>query len=191
MRHLFGKILPLFTARLRFSRAIQGSNMNKRRFLAMGAVGAGALVQTHAATPNARKGTGLLTVSGATARSNCGALDPALDQLLVKHKAAFDRAWEFDAAMLARLPAQTIQPTLEYDAKVHKLAGPALSAVVEAAGGRACLPDDRGHHARRCADGPGRAGPAVGLVRRRPVGCVQGQTAQGALRPVSLGPVCH
>ena len=108
--------------------------MNKRRFLTMGAVGTGALVQTHAATPNAPKGTGLLTVSGAIGRSNRGALDPALDQLLVKHKAAFDRAWEFDAAMLARLSSLSIQPTLEYDAKVHKLADPALSAVVEAAG---------------------------------------------------------
>jgi hypothetical protein len=36
--------------------------------------------------------------------------------------------------MLARLPAVTIQPTLEYDAKVHKLNGPLLSSVVEAAG---------------------------------------------------------
>ena len=31
-------------------------------------------------------------------------------------------------------PAVTIQPTLEYDAKVHKLSGPLLSSVVEAAG---------------------------------------------------------
>ena len=77
--------------------------MEKRRFLALGAAGAGALVQAHAAPSNARKGTGLLTVSGAITRSNRGALDPALDQLLVKHKAAFDRAWEFDAAKLARL----------------------------------------------------------------------------------------
>ena len=93
--------------------------MEKRRFLALGAGCVGALVQAHAVPSNARKGTGLLTVSGAISRSNRGALDPALDQLLVKHQASFDRAWEFDAAMLARLPAQTIQPTLEYDAKVH------------------------------------------------------------------------
>ena len=49
---------------------------------------------------------------------------------MVKHGAKFDRAWEFDAAMLARLPTVTIQPTLEYDAKTHKLSGPLLSSVV-------------------------------------------------------------
>ncbi len=53
---------------------------------------------------------------------------------MVKHGARFDRAWEFDGAMLARLPSVTIQPTLEYDAKVHRLRGPLLSSVVEAAG---------------------------------------------------------
>ena len=53
---------------------------------------------------------------------------------MVKHGAKFDKAWQFDAAMLVRLPAVTIQPTLEYDAKVHKLSGPLLSTVVEAAG---------------------------------------------------------
>jgi hypothetical protein len=59
---------------------------------------------------------------------------------MVKHGAKFDKAWEFDAAMLARLPAVTIQPTLEYDAKPHKLSGPLLSAVVEAAGVAAGAP---------------------------------------------------
>jgi len=49
-------------------------------------------------------------------------------------RAKFDKAWQFDAAMLARLPVVTIQPTLEYDAKLHKLSGPLLSSVVEAAG---------------------------------------------------------
>ena len=34
--------------------------------------------------------------------------------------------------MLARLPAVTIQPTLEYDAKPHKLSGPLLSSVMGA-----------------------------------------------------------
>ena len=53
---------------------------------------------------------------------------------MVKHKVAFAKAWEFDAAMLAKLPAVTIQPTLEYDARPHKLSGPLLAAVVGAAG---------------------------------------------------------
>ena len=53
---------------------------------------------------------------------------------MVKHTSQFDKAWQFDDAMLARLPAVTITPTLEYDAKPHRLSGPLLSTVVEAAG---------------------------------------------------------
>ena len=108
--------------------------MNKRRFLVAGALGAALQGQARTADPGARTGTGLLTVTGAIARRNRGPLDPALDQLLVKHGAKFERAWEFDAAMLARLPNVTLQPTLEYDAKTHRLRGPLLSSVVEAAG---------------------------------------------------------
>jgi hypothetical protein len=108
--------------------------MDKRQFLVVGALGAALPLQAAAPPAGARTGPGLLTVTGAIGRSNRGALDPALDVLMVKHKLAFDKAWEFDAAMLARLPAVTIQPTLEYDAKPHKLSGPLLGAVVGAAG---------------------------------------------------------
>ena len=108
--------------------------MDKRQFLLAGAIGAAWPLQAAPAPSGARTGPGLLTVTGAIGRSNRGPLDPALDQLMVKHKLAFDKAWEFDAAMLARLPAVTIQPTLEYDAKPHKLSGPLLGAVVGAAG---------------------------------------------------------
>ena len=109
--------------------------MNKRQFVAAGVVGAAALpLRAGAAQSPARAGHGILTVTGAIVRSNRGPLDPALDQLMVKHGAKFDKAWQFDAAMLARLTAVTIQPTLEYDAKPHKLSGPLLSSVVEAAG---------------------------------------------------------
>ena len=108
--------------------------MNKRHFLAATAFGVALPLPAGAAQPGARTGLGILTVAGAMARSNRGPLDPALDQLLAKHGAKFDKAWQFDAAMLARLPAVTIQPTLEYDAKVHKLSGPLLTAVVEATG---------------------------------------------------------
>ncbi len=108
--------------------------MDKRRFLLAGSLAAVAPSLPAAGASSARTGPGLLTVTGAITRSNRGALDPALDQLLVKHGRTFDKAWEFDAAMLARLPAVTIQPTLEYDAKPHKLSGPLLAAVVGAAG---------------------------------------------------------
>lgn len=113
--------------------------MHKRHFLTA-SVGAALPWPARAAVPSARKGPGLLTVAGAIGRRNRGALDPALDQLMVKHKTSFDRAWEFDAAMLAALPAVSVQPTLEYDEKPHRLSGPLLSAVLAAAGVSASAP---------------------------------------------------
>ena len=114
--------------------------MDKRRFLIAGAAALLARPSLAAGPANARTGPALLTVAGAIGRGNRGPLDPALDQLLVKHGRSFDKAFEFDAAMLARLPATTIQPTLEYDAKPHKLSGPLLAAVVGAAGVAANAP---------------------------------------------------
>ena len=108
--------------------------MDKRRFLIAGMAGSGLPLAAFAAPAPAPKGPGLLTLTGAIGRSNRGPLDPALDQLMAKHGARFDQAWVLDAAMLARLPAVSIQPTLEYDAKPHKLTGPLLSSVAEAAG---------------------------------------------------------
>jgi hypothetical protein len=110
--------------------------MDKRRFLALTSL-AGLAPAVHAAlNPPARStsGPGLLTVSGAIGQGNRGPIDPALDQMMVKHKVAFDRAHVFDAAALQRLVAVQIRPTLEYDAKVHALSGPLLSTVLEAAG---------------------------------------------------------
>ena len=108
--------------------------MNQRRFLLAGALGAVVVPSIAAGASSARTGAGLLTVTGAIARSNRGPLDPVLDQLMVKHGRTFDKAWEFDAAMLARLPAVTIRPTLEYDAKPHQLSGPLVASVLGAAG---------------------------------------------------------
>ena len=107
--------------------------MNQRRFLLAGALGAVVVPSFAAGASSARTGAGLLTVTGAIARSNRGPIDPVLDQLMVKHGRTFDKAWEFDAAMLARLPVVTIQPTLEYDAKPHKLSGPLVASVLGAA----------------------------------------------------------
>lgn len=108
--------------------------MDKRQFLVAGALGATVPLRVRASPSTVRTGPGLLTVAGSISRSNRGPLNPALDQLMVKHGITFDRAREFDSAMLARLPSVTIQPTLEYDAKTHKLSGPLLSAVVGAVG---------------------------------------------------------
>ena len=108
--------------------------MNKRHFLGTTAL-AGLLPALHAqAAEPTRKGPGLLTISGATAKSNRGPVDPALDQLMVKHGVKFDKAFVVDAEALGRLPVVRIKPTLEYDAKPHALAGPLLTSVLELAG---------------------------------------------------------
>lgn len=108
--------------------------MNKRHFLGTAAL-AGLLPAVPAlAADAARQSPGLLTVSGAIGKANRGAVDPALDQLLVKHGVKFDKAYVFDAEALRRLPVVRIKPTLEYDAKPHSLAGPSLISVLEAAG---------------------------------------------------------
>ena len=79
-------------------------------------------------------GPTLLTISGAITQSNRGALDATIDQMMGKHGIQFDKAYALDAAALARMPAVTIKPTLEYDSKPHTLKGPLLTTVLAAAG---------------------------------------------------------
>ena len=107
--------------------------MKKREFLGAALAGGAlpGLAGAAAATPG---GPVLLTVSGAIRRPNRGALDPALDQMMAKQKIAFTQAHALDFAALARLPAHTIRPTLEYDGKPHTLRGPRLAAVLALAG---------------------------------------------------------
>ncbi|VVD61250.1 molybdopterin-dependent oxidoreductase [Pandoraea morbifera] len=113
--------------------------MKKRDFLA-GAVALGASVPALAkpgresAQSGAFASTPLVTISGAIAHRNRGPVDPALDQLFHKQLVKFDGAFAFDFGMLSRLPAQTIRPTLEYDAKPHTLRGPRLTDVLSVVG---------------------------------------------------------
>lgn len=105
--------------------------LDKRHFLAA----AGVLPVLGLAAPVRRRGApALITVAGRIARSNRGPSDPLLEPLLKKHGVAFDQAFTFDAAALARLPSESLEPTLEYDAKPHRLAGPLLSSVLAEAG---------------------------------------------------------
>ena len=110
--------------------------MKKRDFLAVTAVGASILPSQIFAqqTPTNLRTPVLLTVTGAIGKGNRGALDSALDQMMVKQKISFDKAFVFDFAAIAALPRIEINPTLEYDGKVHKLSGPVLTDVVRAAG---------------------------------------------------------
>lgn len=107
---------------------------SKRGFLAT--LGAASLLpgRRAGAEPASASTPGLLTVTGAIGRTNRGAFDPVLDQMMMKHGVKFERAYEFDATTLQRLPAVTIKPTLEYDGKQHTLEGPLLTTVLDAIG---------------------------------------------------------
>lgn len=114
--------------------------MKKRQFLgtaALAGLSAAALPSRAAATV---AGPALLTITGAISKPNRGKLDPARDVMMAKQKISFDKAYAFDYAALAALPAISIKPTLEYDAKPHTLHGPLLLDVVQAAGAQ--LKDD-------------------------------------------------
>jgi hypothetical protein len=114
--------------------------MNKRKFLktaitgAAAAIGATSLISHAQDGPKASAGPILLTVSGLIGAGNRGALDPALDQMMVKQKVNFSKAQVFDFAALTSLPSITIRPTLEYDNKQHSLRGPLLIDVMKASG---------------------------------------------------------
>lgn len=113
--------------------------MEKRQFmtlagltgLALGTLNAPARAQAQPAPPAEPV---LLTVTGAVGKPNRGALDHALDQMMAKQGIEFKQATTFTASSLARLPAISIRPKLEYDNKPHELSGPLLSTVLEAAG---------------------------------------------------------
>lgn len=110
--------------------------MNKRTFLTTAAVGLFASAVSGVVRPAIKSDRGpmLLTVSGAINRHNRGGLDPALDQMLHKQKVMFAQAYAFDFADLTALPHVSIQPTLEYDSRPHRLRGPLLLDVMEATG---------------------------------------------------------
>lgn len=95
----------------------------------------GSTVQTRrrgAALPPPPPEPALLTISGTIAASNRGPLDPALDQLMVRHKLRFDRALSLSWLDLLQMPAFDIRTTLEYDRRVHALRGPLLADLVKA-----------------------------------------------------------
>ena len=111
--------------------------MHKRHFLAAAAAATALPLSAPVAAQTAKASTSrpaLLTVGGLLAKGNRGPLDKVLDQMMAKHGVAFTKAFTFDADSLQRLPAVSIQPTLEYDNKKHKLSGPLLTTVLEAAG---------------------------------------------------------
>jgi len=160
--------------------------MQKRSFLAAAALGGAALAaHGQGAGKSAGKGApALLTVTGAIGKGNRGGLDPALDQLMVKQKIAFDRAHALDFASLAAMPAVTIRPTLEYDKKVHALSGPRLLDVLQATGAK--LAD--GHKLfLRAIDG---YAPTLSVADARKYGFIVATHLDGKPMPLGgLGPL--
>ncbi|WP_211467981.1 molybdopterin-dependent oxidoreductase [Collimonas silvisoli] len=117
--------------------------MKKRQFLStatasiIGALG-GSVVPAYAASAAAGRSLAVapavLTVFGAIGRSNRGPTDPVIDQMMHKQNVQFSSAFTFDLAALAKLPAVTINPTLEYDGRPHQLCGPRLADVLDMLG---------------------------------------------------------
>ncbi len=152
--------------------------MKKRQFL--GAVAAaGALPSLGAAAPKAERGPALLTVTGAIAKPNRGSFDRVSDQMMYKQRLSFEKAFAFDFAALAALPAVTIKPTLEYDNRVHTLSGPLLVDVLKAAGAQT---SDNSNLVLRAVDG---YAVAVSLARARTQRFIVATHMDGA--PMALG----
>ncbi|NHZ34701.1 molybdopterin-dependent oxidoreductase [Massilia rubra] len=124
--------------------------MKKRHFL--GAALSAAALPAAAGGANAGRAPGpaLLTLTGALAHSNRGPFDPVRDQMMHKQKLSFDKAFGIDFGALLALPAQSIRPTLEYDARPHTLRGPLLLDVVALSGTR---PREDGKLLLRAVDG--------------------------------------
>lgn len=110
--------------------------MERRKFLSTTALGCAILPSGAVARSGSNSGRepALLTVTGAITRSNRGPLDPVLDQMMHKQGIKFDKAYAFGFSALTAMPAASIKPTLEYDARPHTLIGPLLADVVMAAG---------------------------------------------------------
>ncbi|SFF59494.1 hypothetical protein SAMN05518865_10220 [Duganella sp. CF458] len=152
--------------------------MNKRQFL--GAVAAaGALPSLGAAHPKAERGPALLTVTGAIAKPNRGGFDRVADQMMHRQRLTFDKAFTFDFAALAALPAITIKPTLEYDGRPHTLSGPLLVDVLKAAGAQT---GDSSNLILRAVDG---YAVAVALARAKAQRYIVATHLDGA--PMALG----
>lgn len=152
--------------------------MHKRDFLAAAVLGSAALPALAQGAAGPRRSPVLLTLTGAIGKTNRGPLDPALDQMMAKQKTGFHKAYGFEFAELAALPAVTIRPTLEYDGKVHVLRGPLLTTVLKAAH----APIDGGTLAMRAVDG---YSPTISMADARKYRFIVATSLDG--RPMPLG----
>lgn len=156
--------------------------MKKRQFLgAVAAAGALPALGAAAGKPGkaTERGPTLLTVTGAIAKPNRGSFDRVADQMMHRQRLSFEKAYTFDFAALAALPAVTIKPTLEYDGRTHTLSGPLLLDVLKTAGAQA---HDNSNLVLRAVDG---YAVAVTLARARAQRFIVATHLDGA--PMALG----
>ncbi|HEX2547099.1 MAG TPA: molybdopterin-dependent oxidoreductase [Ramlibacter sp.] len=157
--------------------------MDKRDFI-VATLGAAAFpVLAHNEAALAQRGPALLTVTGQGVKPNRGPFDPVRDQMMAKQKLSFTAAYAFDFAAVARLPAVTIEPTLEYDSRKHKLSGPRLRDVLRAAG----VTGSAGKLAMRAVDG---YAPVISVADADRYGFIVATHLDGAPMPLGgLGPL--
>lgn len=157
--------------------------MDKRQFIAGALAAASVPALAQGKSAKGGKGPALLTVTGPAVKANRGAFDPVLDQMMGKQKLTFEKAHAFDFAALAALPAVTINPTLEYDKKQHKLSGPLLADVLKAAG----VTTDNVKVAMRAIDG---YAPSISLADARKYRYIVATHLDGKPMPLGgLGPL--
>lgn len=80
------------------------------------------------------KGPVALTIHGKIANTNRGALDDFEDAFFKFGNVSFDRAAQFDVAMLEKLGMKTLSVKYDTWPKAYKFEGPLLSDVLEAVG---------------------------------------------------------
>jgi hypothetical protein len=80
------------------------------------------------------QGPVIITVHGKIANANRGALDAFDDAFLKSAGAGFDKAVEFDRAMLQKLGMHTVMAKHSTWQKAHRIEGPLLADVLKAAG---------------------------------------------------------
>lgn len=76
----------------------------------------------------------VLTVTGKIAATNRGPFDPARDGLFKNTKTSFERAAEFDLAMIEKLGLRAVRADFPKGGTVHRFEGPLLRDVLKAAG---------------------------------------------------------
>jgi hypothetical protein len=104
--------------------------------------------------------------------------------MMHKQQISFSKAFALDFAALAALPAVTIKPTLEYDARRHTLGGPLLLDVLAQAGAR---PVDSGKVVLRAVDG---YAVAISVAQARARRFIVATHLDGAPMPLGgLGPL--